>query len=160
MAKEVPYYILDDEGNVEGFSSNGEAYIDDNDLKELLIDFLGDDVSAEEIQKILDAVAISSSSRPWMILLKSISPPASNVAYISSAIFLSVSEEKSESSIFDETTFESFLFLQATPKSLTSFSKVWDLSALPAVWITLIFGRISTSLFSFLYSVAFFRYSA
>ena len=57
MAKEVPYYILDDEGNVEGFSSNGEAYIDDNDLKELLIDFLGDDVSQEDIEKILDAAS-------------------------------------------------------------------------------------------------------
>lgn len=57
MSKEVPYYILDDEGNVEGFSSNGEAYIDDNDLKELLLDFLGDSVSPEDIEKILDAAS-------------------------------------------------------------------------------------------------------
>ena len=37
--------------------SKGEAYIDDNDLKELLFDFLGDDVPKEEIQKILDAAS-------------------------------------------------------------------------------------------------------
>ncbi|MEE1129413.1 MAG: hypothetical protein UHW99_05460 [Methanobrevibacter sp.] len=57
MVKEVPYYILDDEGNSQCIASNGEAYIDDNDLKELLIDFLGDSVSEEEIQKILDATS-------------------------------------------------------------------------------------------------------
>ena len=57
MQNEIPYYILDEEGNVESFSSNAEAYIDDNDLKDLLIDFLGDDVSPEEIQKILDAAS-------------------------------------------------------------------------------------------------------
>ena len=57
MAKEVPYYILDEEGNAEGFLSNGEAYIDDDDLKELLIDFLGGSVSAEDIQRILDAAS-------------------------------------------------------------------------------------------------------
>ena len=53
----IPYYILDEEGNAEGFISNGEAYIDDNDMKELLLDFLGDDVSQEEIQKILEAAS-------------------------------------------------------------------------------------------------------
>ena len=57
MVNEVPYYVLDEEGNVELMSSNGEAYIDDNDLKELLIDFLGDKVSQEDIQKILDAAS-------------------------------------------------------------------------------------------------------
>ncbi|MBQ6511897.1 hypothetical protein [Methanobrevibacter sp.] len=55
--KEVPYYTLDDEGNCQYVSSNGEAYIDDNELRELLIDFLGDSVSEEEIQKILDAAS-------------------------------------------------------------------------------------------------------
>ena len=53
--KEVPYYTLDEEGNSQYISSDGEAYIDDSDLRELLIDFLGDSVSEEEIQKILDA---------------------------------------------------------------------------------------------------------
>ncbi|WP_407414122.1 hypothetical protein [Methanobrevibacter sp.] len=57
MAKEIPYYFFDSEGDVETISSNGEAYIDDADLKELLLDFLGDDVSTEEIQKILDAAS-------------------------------------------------------------------------------------------------------
>ena len=57
MDKNNPYYLSDEEGNVESFISNGEAYIDDNDLKELLLDFLGDDVSPEEIQKILEAAS-------------------------------------------------------------------------------------------------------
>ncbi|WP_346661534.1 hypothetical protein [uncultured Methanobrevibacter sp.] len=54
--KEVPYYILDEDGNSQSLSSN-EAYIDDGDLRKLLIDFLGDSVSEEEIQKILDAAS-------------------------------------------------------------------------------------------------------
>lgn len=57
MVKEIPYYVFDSEGEVESIKSNAEAYIDDGDLKELLIDFLGDDVSSEEIQKILDAAS-------------------------------------------------------------------------------------------------------
>ena len=55
--KEVPYYTLDSEGNSQHISSKQEAYIDDNDLRELLIDFLGDSVSEEEIQEILDAAS-------------------------------------------------------------------------------------------------------
>ena len=57
MVKEIPYYLFDDEGENEAVSSDGEAYIDDDDLRELLIDFLGEDVSSEEIQKILDAAS-------------------------------------------------------------------------------------------------------
>lgn len=57
MTKEIPYYTLDEDGNSEFISSNGEAYIDDNDLRKLLIDLLGDDVSDDEIQKILDAAS-------------------------------------------------------------------------------------------------------
>ncbi|WP_406534336.1 hypothetical protein [Methanobrevibacter sp.] len=57
MGKEVPYYILDEDGSIENISSNGEAYIDDEDLKDLLIDFLGDKVSKEDIQKILEAAS-------------------------------------------------------------------------------------------------------
>ena len=45
MTKEVPYYTIDDEGNSEVITPNAEAYIDDNDLKDLLIELLGDDVS-------------------------------------------------------------------------------------------------------------------
>ena len=56
MSKEIPYYTLDDEGNSQSITS-GEAYIDDKDLKDLLIDLLGDDVSQEEIQKILYAAS-------------------------------------------------------------------------------------------------------
>lgn len=57
MNKEIPYYILDLEGNSKRLSSNSQAYIDDEDMRELLIDFLGDSVSESEIQKILDAAS-------------------------------------------------------------------------------------------------------
>ena len=57
MAKKIPYYALDEDGNSQVFSSNGEAYIDDGDLKELLLDLLGDDVPEEDIQEILDAAS-------------------------------------------------------------------------------------------------------
>ena len=57
MNKNIPYYVFDEEGDVEAIISKGEAYIDDNDLKELLFDFLGEDVSKEDIQKILDAAS-------------------------------------------------------------------------------------------------------
>ena len=57
MTNKVPYYTIDEEGNSEVVTSNAEAYIDDNDLKELLLELLGDDVSDEEIQKILDAAS-------------------------------------------------------------------------------------------------------
>lgn len=56
MTRKIPYYTLDEDGNAEELISQ-EAYIDDNDLKELLIDFLGEDISHEEIQKILDAAS-------------------------------------------------------------------------------------------------------
>lgn len=57
MEKDVPYYTIDEECNSEGVTSKGEAYIDDNDLKELLIELLGDDISDGEIQKILEAAS-------------------------------------------------------------------------------------------------------
>lgn len=57
MTKEVPYYKLDGEGQAEYMASNGEAYIDDEDMKDLLIDLLGDEISQEEIQKILKAAS-------------------------------------------------------------------------------------------------------
>ena len=52
MDYDIPYYVLDNDGNIK---SSTEPYIDDDDLKELLISLLGDDVSSDEIQKILDA---------------------------------------------------------------------------------------------------------
>ena len=55
MDYEVPYYVLDEDGKV---NSSNEPYIADDDLKELLLlSILGDEVSEEEIQKILDASA-------------------------------------------------------------------------------------------------------
>ena len=57
MNSDIPYYSLDFEGNSTRMSSDNPAYIDDEDLRELLIDFLGDSVSESEIQKILDAAS-------------------------------------------------------------------------------------------------------
>lgn len=57
MAKEVPYYVIDENGNPQPVISNAEAYIDDADLKELLLELLGDEVSDDDIQKILDAAS-------------------------------------------------------------------------------------------------------
>ncbi|WP_296881333.1 hypothetical protein [uncultured Methanobrevibacter sp.] len=54
---EIPYYVYDDEEKSHIMSENGEAYIDDGDLRELLLDLLGDKVSEEEIQKILKAAS-------------------------------------------------------------------------------------------------------
>ena len=52
MDKDIPYYVLDENGNV---SSSTEPYIDDGDLKDLLLSVVGEDVPQEDIQKILDA---------------------------------------------------------------------------------------------------------
>ena len=52
MDKDIPYYVVDENGNV---SSSTEPYIDDGDLKDLLLSVLGEDVPQEDIQKILDA---------------------------------------------------------------------------------------------------------
>ena len=57
MTQEIPYYTLDEDGNSEFISSNGEAYIDDGDLKELLLELLGDKISNEDIQEILEAAS-------------------------------------------------------------------------------------------------------
>lgn len=54
---DIPYYIYDDDDKSHPMASDGEAYIDDGDLRELLIDLLGDNVSEEEIQKILKAAS-------------------------------------------------------------------------------------------------------
>lgn len=54
---EIPYYTLDENGKSHNTIANAEAYIDDGDLKELLLELLGDEVSPEEIQKILDAAS-------------------------------------------------------------------------------------------------------
>ena len=54
---DVPYYVYDDDEKSHIKSPDGEAYIDDGDLRELLIEMLGDDVPDEEIQKILKAAS-------------------------------------------------------------------------------------------------------
>ena len=57
MSKEIPYYTLDEEGNTDVVASSGEAYIDDGELKEMLLQLLGDDIPESEIQKILEAAS-------------------------------------------------------------------------------------------------------
>ena len=57
MDKNIPYYTIDEDEESASMVSNAEAYIDDNDLKDLLIELLGDEISDEEIQKILEAAS-------------------------------------------------------------------------------------------------------
>lgn len=54
---DVPYYVYDDDEKSHIKSPDGEAYIDDGDLRELLIEMLGEDVPEAEIQKILKAAS-------------------------------------------------------------------------------------------------------
>ena len=53
----IPYYVFDEDDESRLMSQNGEAYIDDEELRALLIDLLGDNVPEEEIQKILKAAS-------------------------------------------------------------------------------------------------------
>ena len=55
--EDIPYYIYDDDEKSHVISGDGEAYIDDGDLKELLMDMLGEDVCEDEIQNILKAAS-------------------------------------------------------------------------------------------------------
>ena len=57
MSMQIPYYIFDKNGNIEFISPDKEAYIDDSDLKDLLIDLLGDKVSSKDIEEILKAAS-------------------------------------------------------------------------------------------------------
>ena len=57
MSMQIPYYIFDKNGNIEFISPDKEAYIDDSDLKDLLIDLLGDKVSSDDIEEILKAAS-------------------------------------------------------------------------------------------------------
>lgn len=54
---DIPYYIVDDDGVVKSIKTPNEAYIDDDDLKNLLYDFLGDEIPEEDIEKILNAAS-------------------------------------------------------------------------------------------------------
>ena len=57
MTKNIQYYTFDENGNPQTRTSSKEAYIDDDDLKELLLDLLGDSVSQQDIDEILDAAS-------------------------------------------------------------------------------------------------------
>lgn len=54
---EVPYYIVDDDGNTSSWNQKKEAYIDDGELKEMLLEFLGGDVCEKDLEKILNAAS-------------------------------------------------------------------------------------------------------
>lgn len=54
---EIPYFIYDEDGNASSWNPKKEAYIDDGELKELLLDFLDDDVPEEDIEEILNAAS-------------------------------------------------------------------------------------------------------
>ena len=54
---EIPYYIYNENGVTAPWNPKKEAYIDDEELKALLLDFLGDDVSDEAIEDILKAAS-------------------------------------------------------------------------------------------------------
>lgn len=51
----IPYYIMNNNSKTSILDASNNAYIDDNDLKELLVELLGDNISQNDIQKILDA---------------------------------------------------------------------------------------------------------
>ena len=57
MSKDIPYYTLDEDGQSQEMPLDAEPYIDDGDLKEMLVELFGDEISQEEIQKILDAAS-------------------------------------------------------------------------------------------------------
>lgn len=54
---DVPYYVFDDDEKSHVMSPDGEAYIDDGELRDLLIDLLGENIPEEEIQRILKAAS-------------------------------------------------------------------------------------------------------
>ncbi|MBQ2832626.1 hypothetical protein [Methanobrevibacter sp.] len=55
--EKIPYYVFDEDEQSRPMGMDGEAYIDDEELRVLLIDLLGEDVSEDEIQKILKAAS-------------------------------------------------------------------------------------------------------
>ena len=62
MEKNIPYYTLDDEGNCEFNVSDGQAYIDDEDLREFLMEFVGDKACESDIQELINASSDESIS--------------------------------------------------------------------------------------------------
>lgn len=55
--EKIPYYVFDEDEQSHPMSMDGEAYIDDEELRALLIELLGEDVPEDEIQKILKAAS-------------------------------------------------------------------------------------------------------
>ena len=62
QVEEIPYYVFDDDEKSHKMSENDEPYIDDEDLRQFLLDYLGDEISEEEIQKLLKASSDESIS--------------------------------------------------------------------------------------------------
>ena len=59
--EKVPYYVYDDEKPHEG-CGQAEPYIDDEDLREFLLEFVGDNACEEDIQELINASADESIS--------------------------------------------------------------------------------------------------
>ena len=57
MTKDIHYYSFDEDGNPQAMTSSKEAYIDDDELKDLLLDLLDDNVSKSDIDEILKAAS-------------------------------------------------------------------------------------------------------
>lgn len=53
----IPYFVYDEDGKTSPWNPKPEAYIDDEELKALLLDFLDDDISDEDIEEILRAAS-------------------------------------------------------------------------------------------------------
>ena len=54
--EKVPYYVYDDE-NTHEMCHHEEPYIDDEDLRDFLRQFVGDDASEDDIQELINASA-------------------------------------------------------------------------------------------------------
>lgn len=52
--EKVPYYVYDDE-NPHEMCQHEEPYIDDEDLRQFLMEFVGDNACEEDIQELIDA---------------------------------------------------------------------------------------------------------
>ena len=61
-SNEIPYFVYDEDGKTSSWNPKKEAYIDDEELKALLLDFLDDDISDDDIEEILRAASDDSMS--------------------------------------------------------------------------------------------------
>ena len=60
--EKVPYYVYDDDVKPHEGCEHSEPYIDDEDLREFLLEFVGNDVCEEDIQELINASSDESIS--------------------------------------------------------------------------------------------------